>query len=209
MVLLPPLATADDLADYTQSAIPLATAERALRTASATIRSFTRQIFTRVDNDEVILAGGERVLVLPQRPAVVDDDHPLTVVELADGGGADFTALEGRDYTRLGSELSRGFPWPAQDRYMGWPYDRVRGIWAPRVRVIYSHGDLEAPDDVVGICLDLAAATVSNPNRLRSESSGSVSVTYTVETFGTGKLTDDHRLILSRYRRTMHSVAPR
>lgn len=209
MVLLPPLATADDLAAYTQSTVPLATADRALRTASATIRTFTGQVFTRVDNDEVVLAGGERVLALPQRPVVVDGDHPLTVVELADGGGTDFTALEDRDFTRLGSELSRGYPWIPQDRYMGWPYHRVRGIWAPRVRVVYSHGYVEVPDDVVGICLDLAAATVSNPNRLRSESVGSVSVTYTVETFGTGKLTDDHRAILSRYRRTMHSVAPR
>jgi hypothetical protein len=206
VALLPPLATADDLADYLQSEVPLSAAVRALRTASADIRRWTRQTITRVDNDTVLLGGGDRVLALPQRPVVVDAEHPLTVVELADGGGIDFTAVEDRDFTRLGEELTRGYPWYPADRYMGWPFSRVRGVWAPRVRVTYSHGYLEVPDDIVGVCLDLAAATVSNPGRLRSESVGSVSVTYTVETFGTGSLTDSHREILATYRRRVGSV---
>lgn len=206
MVLLPPLATADDLADYMQSAPPLATAERALRTASATIRRFTRQVITRVDDETILLSGGDRVLRPPQRPLVVDEDHPLTVVELVDGSGIEVPAVEDRDFTRIGSELTRGHPWIPVGRTMGWPYNRVLGVWAPRVRVTYSHGYLEVPDDIVGVCLDLAAATVSNPNRLRSESAGSVSVTYTVETFGTGSLTADHRAILATYRRRVGSV---
>jgi hypothetical protein len=204
-VLLPPLATFEDLADYMQSTPPRAAAERALRTASATIRRHTKQKITRVEGETIVLPGGDRILVLPQRPAVVDDEHPLTVVELGDGG-IDFAAAEDRDFTRLGDELERGDPWLSQGRYMGWPYQRVRGVWAPRVRVTYSHGYLEVPDDIVGVCLDLASATVSNPNRYRSESAGSVSVTHTVETFGTGKLTDDHREILSTYRRCVGSV---
>lgn len=208
-MLLPPLATADDLADYTQATIPLATAERALRTASSAIRTWLRQDVTRVDDDTITLPGSERVLVLPQRPVVVDDDHVLTVVELADGGGVDFTAVEDRDYTRLGNELSRGHPWYPPGRLMGWPHRRVLGVWAPRVRVTYSHGYSLVPDDIVGVCLDLAAATVANPSRLRSETVGGMSVTYTVETFGTGSLTSDHRKLLARYRRTMHTVVPR
>lgn len=206
MPLLPPLATFDDLADYMQSTPSRAAGERALRTASATIRRHTKQTLTRVDNETIELPGGDRILVLPQRPAVVDAEHPLTVVELA-AGGTEIVAVEDRDFTRLGDELDRGDPWFPQDRFMGWPFNRVQGVWTPKVRVTYSHGYLEVPDDIVGVCLDLAAATVSNPNRYRSETAGSVSVTYTVETFGTGKLTDDHRETLATYRRRVGSVA--
>jgi hypothetical protein len=77
------------------------------------------------------------------------------------------------------------------------------------VRVTYSHGYQEIPDEIAGICLDLAAATLSNPNRLRSETVGGESVTHTVETFGTGSLTGDHRKTLRAFRRTTGSVTQR
>ncbi|MBR8638592.1 hypothetical protein KEF29_03080 [Streptomyces tuirus] len=75
------------------------------------------------------------------------------------------------------------------------------------MRVTYSHGYEEIPDDIVGVCLDLASATLANPNRLRSEQVGGISITHTVETFGTGSLTLDHRRILRAYRRTTGSVS--
>jgi hypothetical protein len=195
---LPPLASGVDLATYMQQDIDLAGAELALRGASASIRRWTRQTISFVENDTVVLRGGDRVLLLPQRPAVVDVDHPLTVVELAEWGSPSQTLIEELGYSRLGNELTRGHP-----EYGGsW-----RGcVWSPRVRVTYSHGYAEIPDDIAGIALDLAAATMANPNRLRSETVGGEAVVYTVETFGTGSLTSSHREILETYRRSAYSV---
>ncbi|MGC4918632.1 hypothetical protein [Streptomyces albogriseolus] len=206
---LPSLATPEQLQAYVPGvSVPAESAELALRIASAAIRRETRQTLTFVENDEVVLEGGERVLALPQRPVVVDVDHPLTVVEIPDGTGLEVPAVENRDYIRQGSELRRGEPLYDLSRTMGWPWARPLGIWADRVRVIYSHGYQadEVPDELVGVCLDLAAATLANPRRLRSESAGATSVTYTVETFGTGSLTADHRRILRDFKRTVLSV---
>lgn len=202
---LPDLATAADLAAYTQSTVDPDSAAVALRIASAAIRGYTRQDITLVENDTVVLDGGERTLVLPQRPVLVDVEHPLTVVEIA-AGGVEVPTVEERDWVRHGSELRRACPGWLQSRTQGWPWSGPLGIWADRVRVTYSHGYTVVPDDVVGVCLDLAAATLTNPARLRSETVGGISQVYTVETFGTGSLTSDHRDILRRYRRTTFSV---
>jgi len=206
---LPNLATVGDLQAYAQGSFDDASADVALRIASAAIRRYTRQTITFVANETALLEGGERVLKLPQRPLVVDASHPLTVVEIPDGSGIEVPAVEERDFIRQGSELRRSEPSYATTRTMGWPWGRPLGIWADRVRVTYSHGHTEIPDDIVGVCLDLAAATLSNPNRLRSETVGGESLTYTVETFGTGSLTSDHRAILRAFRRTTGSVTIR
>ncbi|WP_326728970.1 hypothetical protein [Streptomyces phaeochromogenes] len=205
---LPYLATLQQLRDYLPGrVIPDASGELALRLASAAIRNRTKQTITFVAGETVILTGGERVLKLPQRPLVVDDANPLTVVELLDGNGFEVPAIEGNDFVIMGSELHRGENWPTS-RLMGWPRGQPVGIWADRVRVLYSHGEQEIPDDLMGICLDLASATLANPNRLRSESAGATAVTYTVETFGTGSLTADHEKLLKKYLRSTMSVAP-
>ncbi|MEU4169443.1 hypothetical protein AB0F46_21530 [Streptomyces sp. NPDC026665] len=204
---LPPLATPDDLRDYLPGVtIPTASALLALRIASRRIRKHTRQTLTFIEAETVILTGGERVLRLPQRPLLVDADHPLTVLEIPDGTGIEVPAVEGRDFTVQGNELTRGSPLYAPTRTMGWPYSRPLGVWADRVKVTYSHGYQEVPEDLLGVCLDLAAATVTNPRRLRSSSAGATSETYTVETFGTGSLTSDHRATLREYMQSGHSV---
>lgn len=203
---LPPLATVDELRAYMQaSALPEDTAALALRLASAAIRRHTRQNISFVADDTLTVMGGERVLKLPQRPVVVDVDHPLTVVELVDASGLEIPALVERDFLRYGAELHRGAAWPTS-RLQGWPRRHPVGIWADRVRVTYSHGYEEIPDEIVGICLDLASASITNPRRLRSESAGATSVTYTVETFGTGSLTSDHRALLKTFMRSTQSV---
>lgn len=204
---LPPLATEDELRDYLPGVtVPTASARLALRIASRRIRKFTKQTITFVEHETVILTGGEQVLRLPQRPLFVDADHPLTVLEIPDGTGIEVPAVEGRDFIVSGNELKRGSPLYAPTRTMGWPFNRPLGIWADRVKVTYSHGEQEIPEDLVGVCLDLAAATVSNPRRLRSMTAGATSETYTVETFGTGSLTSDHRRTLRDYMRSTFSV---
>ncbi|MEU9333129.1 hypothetical protein AB0D49_08185 [Streptomyces sp. NPDC048290] len=202
---LPALATVDDLEAAGVSSSPAAM-ELALRRASARVRAHTRQDFTFEAGDTVLLRGGERVLVLPQRPVVVDDAHPLAVVELIDMAGVEVPAVEGRDFTRVGCELTRGYPFEAPGRSMGWPWSRTLGVWADRVRVVYSHGYAEVPDDIADIVLDLATTNLTNPNGLRSETVGGESVTYASETIGNAKLTRQHKEDLRLYRRAAFSV---
>lgn len=208
---LPPLAAVADLEAAMQVAsgsLDVGQAELALRRASARVRRYTGQDISLVENEAVLLDGGERVLALPQRPAMVDDDHLLTVVELPDWGGIEVACVEDRDYTRLGNELRRGYPWYNTSRLAGWPWRRALGVWAPRVRVTYSHGYVEVPDDILDVVLDLATTNMSNPQMLRSESIDDYSRTYASETIGGARLTDGHKADLRPYKRVAFSVRP-
>lgn len=184
------LATLDALAgrlglDLTD--LDLSKANPALANASGIVRALSgppRQDLTFVSQETVILKGGTQVLTLPQRPAVVDVSNPLTVVELGDFGDVDFIAVEGRDYERLGNELRRGNPWWWTSRYMGWPFNRPLGTWAPRVQVIYSHGYTSIPPEIQSIVLDVAQMQYDNPGLLRSLSIGDYSETYASERLG-------------------------
>lgn len=207
---LPPLATVADLEaamQKTPGSLPVASADLALRRASARVRAYTRQVFTFTENETIELPGGERVLRVPQRPLVVDAGHPLTVVELAEPGGIEAVAVENRDYTRLGSELTRSYPYYATTSLMRWPWQR-RGVWAPRVRVTYSHGYLEIPDDLVDVVLDLAETNMGNPDKLRSVSIDDYTRVYASESIGNARLTASHKEDLRPYRRAVFSVAP-
>lgn len=205
---LPPLATAADLAaaGATGSAEAM---DLALRRASARVRRYTRQDITFVSDDTVELCGGERVLRLPQYPLLVDDGHPLTVVEVADFSGVEWTAIEDRDYSRLGNELTRGYPWQAPTRLMGWPWNRPQGVWAPKVRVTYSHGYDEVPDDIVDVVLDLATMNLSNPGNLREVAIDDYRQVFASESIGGARLSKSHKEDLRSYRRPAFSVVLR
>lgn len=204
---LPPLATAADLtaAGATGSTEAM---DMALRRASARVRRYTRQDITLVSSETVELSGGERVLRLPQYPLVVDDANPLTVVELADFSGSEWIAVEGRDYSRLGNELTRGYPWQAPTRLMGWPWSHPHGIWAPKVRVTYSHGYDEVPDDIVDIVVDLAVMNLSNPGNLREVAIDDYRQVFASESIGGARLSKSHKDDLRSYRRSAFSVVP-
>jgi hypothetical protein len=88
------------------------------------------------------------------------------VVEVADFSGVEWVAIENRDYSRIGNELTRGYPWQAPNRLMGWPWNRALGIWGPKVRLTYSHGYDEVPDDIVDVVLDLATMNLVQPGEL-------------------------------------------
>lgn len=206
---LPLLATAADLATALQRPLDPAQADLALRRASARVRRYTNQVLSFVSQETIELEGGTQTLKLPQRPAVVDAQNPLTVVELADFTGIEYQAIEGRDFTRIGNELTRGYPWyGARTRLMGWPFNRTLGVWTTRVRVTWSHGYQTVPDDIEDVVLDLAAMNLTNPQGLRSESIDDYSRTFASETIGNSQLTPDHKLALRPYKRTAHSVRP-
>ena len=186
---LPPFATAADLAALTQrSDIPDATADLALALASATIRSWTKQDITRVENDAVnlrIIDTSE--LVLPQRPVESVSQVKVNSVVLV-------------DWVLSGDRLLRAGGWRHLPGTTTYPDPGL-------VEVIYTHGWSEIPDDVRAVCLDLASMSVTNPTGLRSVAIDDYSRTYATETLGTGTLSAAHKAILSAYRRRIGTVA--
>jgi hypothetical protein len=207
-VTLPPLATQDDLEAALQRTLDPAQAALALRRASARVRKYARQTFTLVENDTIELPGRSKILRLPQRPLLIDDTHLLTVTELFGITDVEYECLQGRDYTRIGTELTRGEAWWAPTRLMGWPWLRPQGIWADRVRVTYSHGYDDVPDDVTDIVLDLAAMGLTNPQMLRSEGIDDYTRTFAAETIGGAQLTQDHKDALRPYRGGAFNAKP-
>jgi len=203
-----PLATQADLEAALQRTLDPAQAAMALRRASARVRKYTRQTLSLVENDTVTLPGNGRVLWLPQRPLIVDDTHPLSVVELFGITDVEYACLEKRDYSRVGTQLTRGEAWWTPTRLMGYPWLRPQGVWAQRVRVTYSHGYSEIPDDIVDVVLDLASMAMTNPQGLRSESIDDYSRTFAAETIGGPQLTADHREALRPYRAGAFSPKP-
>lgn len=207
-----PLATQADLEAALQRSLDPAQAAMALRRASARVRKYCRQQFTIVENETIVVPGNTRVLRLPPSPLIVDGTHPLTVTELFGISSVEYEALEGRDYTRIGTELTRGEQWWAPARLMGWPFMRPQGIWAERVRVLRSHGYAEIPDDVVDVVLDLAAMGMTNPGGLRQEAESiddySRSRTFASETIGGPQLSQDQKEALRPYRVAAFSMAP-
>lgn len=205
---LPPLASQADLEAALQRTLDPAQAASALRRASGRVRKHCRQELSFHSQDTVTLPGNGRVLYLPQRPVVVDDVNVLSVTELFGITNVEYVALEGRDFTRIGSQLTRGEAWWAPTRLMGWPWMRPQGVWSQRVRVTYSHGYQEMPDDLLDVVLDIAAMTMTNPMGLRSEAIDDYSRTFASETIGSGTLSPDHVAALRPYRVSAFSVAP-
>jgi hypothetical protein len=182
------LATPSQLASRIQSDLDTATAQLALDNASGMIRRLSRQQIDFVSQETVVLVGNGRILTLPERPPVIDGSNPLTVTELAEFGGIAVSMVEDRDFSRVGTELTRGYPWwwNSSQRLMGYPRSRPLGVWAPRVQVTYSHGYTTIPDDLVALCLDVAQALYTNPQGLRSMKIDDYSETRATELLGAG-----------------------
>jgi hypothetical protein len=165
------LATPEQLASRLQMDLDLSSAQLAVDGASGFVRAISKQQFTFVSQETVVLTGNEQVLTLPQRPLVVDaGPNLLTITEMAEFGGIAVSMVEDRDYSRVGNQLTRGFPWwwNTSGRLMGYPRTRPLGVWAPRVQVTYSHGYVTIPDDVVSVVLDAASVLYDNPTGKRS-----------------------------------------
>lgn len=180
------LASAEDLAVRLGVELEPVQANRAMAHASAVIRRVGRQDYSFVAQETVELAGGERILTLPQRPIVVNDANPLAITELGDFGDIDVIMVAGRDFRRIGNELMRGYPLWNTTRLMGWPWNRSLGVWTPRVRVTYSHGYDVIPDDIASLVVDVAQLMYSNPTGLRQFTTPEYSETYASEVLGKG-----------------------
>jgi hypothetical protein len=165
-------------------------ATQAIANASALVRAASRQVFDFVTQETIVLAGGQRRLVLPQRPVYVGAGHPLTVVELPDLGEEGVAVTDGTHFRRVGNVLHKS--WRSRSRPGVVTRGHIEyspvppGIWAPWVRVTYSHGyqnDADVPGELTAVVLDAAATYASNPSGLRSIAlDGEVTLTYGTET---------------------------
>lgn len=200
------LVTPTQLASRLQQDVDTSSAQDACDKASGLVRAIAGQQFDFVSQETVVLHGGDRTLTLPQRPIVFDaGPNLLTVVEMGEFGGTDVALVQDRDYSRIGNELTRGYPWwwNNTQRLMGYPRTRPLGVWAPRVRVTYSHGYTTIPDDVQSIVLDVASVLFDNPTGLRSVSIDDYSETKASEVLGTAMIQSirDKLAITGRRRR--------
>ncbi|MGW6754525.1 hypothetical protein [Streptomyces sp. NPDC055006] len=73
------------------------------------------------------------------------------------------------------------------------------------VSVAFTYGYAQVPGDVVAVVLTAAQRVLTNPNDLRQETVGSVSVTYAAETIG-ASLSPADKDLLARYRRRVAVV---
>ncbi len=192
MAVLPPLATAADLATRLGRTFTEAETLRVqalLDDASAVVREFTRQDITRdTTTDTFTMRRADPVLhrcaglvTLPQRPVI--DIESVSV----DGTPT-------LDWWQEGQEvLLRAWTWdrpPAANR-------------APQVTVTYTHGWDPVPGAIKTIVMQAANRVLVNPSQVRSETVGGESVTYLIPTTGEALgvlLSRTEKDVLKRYR---------
>jgi len=189
-------ATETELEAYTGATIATDRATILLDMATGAIQAYTNQTLTFEAGDSITLPGNfGHVLTLPERPVTA-----VTSVTLGDtllvadtdyvwDGKADL--LRG---TKVDGVLTVNGPdWLVND----W------GDWGGPgavVTIIYSHGFATIPNDIKGVCLALAARSLSSPDGVNSESVGSYSVSYS-RTGGAVSLLTEEKALLDRYRR--------
>lgn len=188
---LPAFATAAELAAATQrSDLDPAAADLALASASAVIRSWTRQSISRIEDDVVslrVLADDE--LVLPQRPVVSVSQVQVNNLTLV-------------DWVLSGERLLRTGGWRCLPGTSSYPSPGL-------VTVTYTHGWDEIPDEVRAVCLDLASMTLTNPGGLREVAIDDYRRVFAAETLGSGTLSPAHQMMLAPYRRRIGTVGLR
>jgi hypothetical protein len=187
-----PLAAVGQLTDRMAVTPDLTRAQRALVDASAAVRAYCGQEFSRsITTTRLRLTNG--VIRLPQRPV-----NDVTDVAGADGAVVSFT-WDGaqRVYLNTGVEVAPLLPYtPVQ--------------MASLVDVTYDHGYDTVPDDIVAVVCNVAARAMGSPPEdagVATESITNYSVTTgPVGAAGPVGLFEQERMILDRYRRTVGAV---
>ena len=153
----PALATVEQLQTGLGHTVDAPRATALLERASAIVRGYTGQYFSRVEDDVVTLTVNRGEVTLPQRPA----EKP-TLISRADGTGI---YPEGSWYWGGVGIVEFGSPsWLANGP------SRTRSPQA--VTVTYTHGFEEIPDDVVAVVCQMVGRVLdgSDTPGLRSES---------------------------------------
>lgn len=197
MVVLPPLATAADLATRlgrTFTPEEEARAQALLDDASGVVRAYLRLDVSRLTTTDTftVRAADRQYLEAPfeaRRGQVMLPQRPIVEVsEVAvNGTPTDDWQL---DDNRL---LLRSAPWTGRST----------------VRVTYTHGWDPVPGDIKAIVMQAANRALVNPEQIRSENVGGESTTYLIPTTGEALgvlLSRTEQRVLDRYRRTSGTV---
>lgn len=170
-----------------------------LADASALIRSFTGQDFTRTDDEAVVVRAQQGEIRLPQRPVL----SVSRVVAIGAGGAPDLPVIgwqwDGLDIVRTTTDT------PSINLPELW-YDEDLDAYPGTYRVTYSHGTAAVPGDVVAVAAAMALRTLTAPT-MAGGMTGETIGPYSYRTDGSGAgtavvMTDGDRKILTRYRRT-------
>ncbi len=187
-----PLASLTDLSDRLGRPLTAAEETRAqalLTDASAKVRAYTRQNFTRTDNETVVVRAQQGEIRLPQRPVL----DVTGVVAIGAGGAPDVPVVgwqwDGLDIIRAVTDS------PVINLPEDW-YDDV-DAYPGTFRVTYSHGDAQVPDVVVGIVARMVLRTLTAPT-VAGGVTGETIGPYSYRTDGSGvgtavAMTDDDR----------------
>lgn len=175
-----PLASLTDLSDRLGrplTATEEARAQALLADASAKVRSYTRQNFTRTDSEIVVVRAQQGEIRLPQRPVI----DVTAVVAIGAGGAPDVPVVgwqwDGLDIIRAVTDS------PIINLPEDW-YDDVDS-YPGTYRVTYSHGDAQVPDTVVAVVARMVLRTLTAPT-LAGGVTGETIGPYTYRTDGSG-----------------------
>jgi hypothetical protein len=175
-----PLASLTDLSDRLGRPLTVAEEARAsalLADASAKVRSYTKQNFTRTDDETVVVRAQQGEIRLPQRPVI----DVTAVVAIGAGGAPDVPVVgwrwDGLDIIRVAADTS------VINLPEDW-YDDVEA-YPGTYRVVYSHGDAQVPDIVVAVGARMALRTLTAPT-MAGGITGETIGPYTYRTDGSG-----------------------
>lgn len=212
--MLPPLATADDLAARLGRELTpeeQARADALLADASALIRAYTGQDFTLVVGDTIVLRPVGTVVRLPQRPV-----QQVTSVAAVSG-----TSTIPDVVLPVGS-----WTWDRIDKVDIWPPDTSWLLSLPETwidgwgdvntyRIVYDHGYTEVPPDVVAVMCAMVLRTLLSPSMtpgMVSERIGAYNYQLQQGAGSAGasvSMTQPDRDALKRYRRTATTIQTR
>ncbi|MGW6741637.1 hypothetical protein ACWGDX_13075 [Streptomyces sp. NPDC055025] len=177
----------------------VARAQALLADASALVRAFTGQDFSRTDGETLIVRSQQGEIRLPQRPVLA----VTSVVAVGAGGAPDLPVVgwrwDGLDIVRTSSDS------PVINLPELW-YEDDLDAYPGTYRVVYSHGTDSVPSNVIAVVAAMALRTLTAPSLaggVTGESIGPYSYRTDGSSIGTAVvLGEGDRRILARYRRT-------
>jgi len=176
-----PLASLTDLSDRLGRPLTAPEEMRAqalLLDASAKVRSYTKQNFTRTDNETVVVRAQQGEIRLPQRPVL----DVTSVVAIGAGGAPDLPVVgwqwDGLDIIRTCMDS------PVINLPELWYEDDVEA-YPGTYRVTYSHGEAQVPDVIVGIVARIVLRTLTAPT-MAGGVTGETIGPYSYRTDGSG-----------------------
>jgi hypothetical protein len=201
-----PLATLDDLESRYLGTIASADQPRVLSLladASAVVRRYTRQQFTKAQTTERIRPVGYK-LILPQRPVISVDS--ISVVDAYQQGQVLPIPL-GAALWDGGQEL-----WFGQTNTVINLPEEVLALWeyaTPLIQVVYTHGYDQSPDIVIAVVCSMVLRAVDLPSASGMQSQSVGPFRYQLSATaqdGIMSLTASERESLDEFRTKVHTV---